>query len=54
MSLALPISVLSISYLQIINVEQSFNITPILLSSACLAAASSPAPEIVIPPLTSM
>ena len=54
MSLALCISVLFISLLQVLNGAQFLNITPLFLSSACLAAASSPAPVIVILPLTSI
>ena len=54
MSLALCISVLIISLLQVLNGAQFLNITPLFLSSACLAAASSPAPVIVILPLTSI
>ena len=47
-------SVLFVSLLQLINGAQFLNITPLSLSSACPAAASSPAPAIVIVPLTSM
>ena len=53
-SLALSISVLFISVLQLINGAQFLNITPLYLSSACLTAASAPAPVIVILLLTSM
>ena len=52
MSLALSICVLSISLIKLINGAQILNITPLSLSSACLAAASAPAPAIVIFPLT--
>ena len=34
--------------MQLVNGAQLLNITSLLLSSACLAAASSPAPVIVI------
>ena len=54
MPLALSISGLLISLLQLVNGTQFLNITPLFLSSACLAAASFPAPVIVIHPLTSM
>ena len=52
-SLALSISVLFISLLQLIKGVHFLNITPLFLST-CLAAASSPAPVIFIVPLTSM
>ena len=52
--LALTISGLFISPLQLINGTQFLNVTPLFFSSACLAAASVPAPLIVIVPLTSM
>ena len=52
MSLALPICVLLISLIQLINGAQFLNTTPLSLSSACLAAAFSPAPAIVIFPVT--
>ena len=52
MSLALSICVLLILLIQLINGAQFSNTTPLFLSSAFLAAASSPAPEIVIFPLT--
>ena len=52
-SLALCISVLFISLLQLINGAQLLNITPFVLSSACLATTSAPGPVIVIVPLTS-
>ena len=52
MSLALSICLLLISLIQLINGAQFLNITPLFLSSACLAAASFPAPAIVIFPLT--
>ena len=48
MSLALSTSVLLISLMQLINGAQFLNATPLSLSSACLAAASAPAPVIVI------
>ena len=63
MYLALSISALFISVLQLINQEQFLNITPLSLLSACLAAnnyasllpEAVPAPPlIVILPLTSM
>ena len=54
MSLALYISILFISLLQLINGGKFLNITPLFLSSAGLAAASSSTPLIVILPLTSM
>ena len=53
-SSALSISVLLISLLQLINGAQFLNITTLLLSSTCLASASSSTPVIVILPLTSM
>ena len=52
MSLALSICVLLISLIQLVNGAQFLNITTLSLSSACLAAASAPAPVIVIFPLT--
>ena len=52
MSLALSICVLLISLIQLINGAQFLNITPLFLSSACLAAASAPVPAIVFFPLT--
>ena len=52
MSLALSICVLLVSFIQLINGAQFLHITPLSLSSACLAAASFPAPTIVIFPLT--
>ena len=54
MSLALCISVLFISLLQLINGAQFLNITPLFLSSACIVAASSPASAIAFVLLTSM
>ena len=48
MSLALSISVLFISLLQLVNGAQLLNITPLFRSSACFAATSSPALVIVI------
>ena len=53
-SLALSFSVLFISLLQLVNGAQFLVTTPLSLSYACLAAASAPAPQIVILPLTSM
>ena len=38
--------------MQLVNGTQFLNATPLSLSSACLAAASGPAPVIVIFPLT--
>ena len=52
MSLALSTCVLFISLIQLVNGAQFLNTTPLSLSSACQAAASSPAPVIVIVPLT--
>ena len=52
MSLALSTCVLFISLMQIIKGAQFLNATPLSLSSACLAAALSPSPVIVILPLT--
>ena len=54
MSLALSVSVLFISLLQLINGVLSLNIAPLFLSSPCLSAGSSPAPVIVTVPLTSI
>ena len=54
MPLALSISMLFISLLQLINGVQFLNITPLFISSACIAAESSPAPVIVFLPLTGM
>ena len=51
-SFALSICVLFISLMQLINGAQFLNATPLSLPSACLAAASSPAPVIVIIPQT--
>ena len=51
MSLALSTCVLFISLIQLLKRAQFLNTTPLSLSSACLAAASSPAPVIVIVPL---
>ena len=48
MSLALSTCVLFISLMQLVNGVQFLNATP--LSSACLAAASAPAPVIAIVP----
>ena len=47
-------SVLFILLMHLVNGAQFLNVTPLSLSSSCLAAASSPAPVIVIVPLTSM
>ena len=44
MSLALSTCVLFISLMQLINEARFLNATPLSLSSACLAAASYPAP----------
>ena len=52
MSLALPTCVLFISLMQLVNGAQFLNATPLSVSSACLAAASTPSPAIVIVPLT--
>ena len=52
MSLALSTCVLFISLIQLVKEAQLFNTTPLYLSSACIAAASSHAPVIVIVPLT--
>ena len=38
--------------MQLMNGAQFLNVTPSSLSSACLASASSPAPVIVIFPIT--
>ena len=54
MSLALSTCVLLISLMQLINGARFLNATPLSLSSACVAAASAPAPVIVIVPLTRM
>ena len=54
MSLALSISVLSVSVLQLVNEPQFLNIRPLFLSYTRLAAASSSAPVIVILLLKSM
>ena len=51
---ALSISVLFILLMQLIKGAQFLNITPLFLSSVCLAAALSPSPAIVILPLTIM
>ena len=52
MSLALSTCVLFISLMQLVKGAQFLNATPLSLSSAYLAAASAPAPLIVIVPLT--
>ena len=54
MSLTLSTCVLFISLMQLVTGGQFLNATPLSLSSACLAAASAPAPLIVIVPLTRM
>ena len=54
MSLALSISVLLISLLQLINGAQFLNIATLFFSSTCLASTSSSTPVIDILPLTSM
>ena len=54
MSLQLSIWVLLISLIEMVNTAQFLNATPLLSSSTCLAAASAPAPVIVIFPLTRM
>ena len=53
MSLALSISVLFFSLLQLVNGALFLNTTPLFLSSASLFPTVSPAPVIVILPLTS-
>ena len=53
MSLALSISVLSFSLLQLVNGALFLNTTLLFLSSASRFATVSPAPVIVILPLTS-
>ena len=50
MSLALSTCVLFISLIQLVKGAQFLNTMPLSLSSACLAAASSPAPVILIVP----
>ena len=52
--LALSISILFISILQLIRGVQFLNITPLFLSPTCLAATLYPAPVILALPLTSM
>ena len=47
-------SVLFFLLMHLVNGAQILNATPLFLSSACLAAASSPAPVIVNVPFTSM
>ena len=47
-------SVLFILLMHLVNGVQFLNVTPLSLSSACLTAASSPAPVIVIVPFTSI
>ena len=50
---ALSISILFIFLMNLTNGAQFLNITPLFLSSARLAAVSSPAPVIFFVPLTS-
>ena len=45
-------SVLFILFMHLLNGAQFLNVTPLFLSSTRLAAASSPAPVIVIVPFT--
>ena len=52
MSLSLSICVLFISLMQLVNGTQFLNATTLSLSSTCLASALSPAPVIVVFPLT--
>ena len=52
--LALFTCLLFISLMQLVKGAQYLNATPLSLSSACLAAASAPAPVIVIVPVTRM
>ena len=47
-------SVLFILLMHLVNGAQFVDVTPLFLSSVRLAAASSPAPVIVIVPFTSM
>ena len=47
-------SVLFILRMHFVNGAQFLNVTPLFLSSSSLAAASSPAPVIVILPFQSM
>ena len=47
-------SVLFILLIHLVNGAQFLNVTPLLISSARLAAASSPVPVIVIVPFTSI
>ena len=54
MSLAMSISILFISLLPLSIEAQCLNITPLFLSSACLAAASSPSSVIVVLNLMSL
>ena len=49
MSLALSTCVLFISLMQLVNGAQFLNATPLSLSSACLVAASAPAPVVIVP-----
>ena len=49
MSLALSTSVLFISLMQLVKGAQFLNVTPLSLSSACLAVVSAPAPVIIVP-----
>ena len=52
--LELSISVLFILHMHLVNGAKFLDVTPLFLSSACLVAASAPAPVIVIHPFTSM
>ena len=47
-------SVLFILLMHLVNCAQFLNVTPLFLSSACLASALAPAPVIFIVPFTSM
>ena len=53
-SWALSISVSFILLMHLVNGARFLNITPLFLSSACLAAAASPARVVVTVTLTSM
>ena len=54
MSLALSVSILFISLLQLINGAQFLNVTPSFLSSSSLPGASYLAPVVIIFPLTTI
>ena len=54
MSRALFISVSFTLLTDLVNGTEFLNVTPLFLSSACLAAALSSAPVIIIVPLKSM